>query len=60
MAELEPGARVLAGEVLGYLCSGPVRRVVVAPHDGIVPAEWPETGALLGYGDTVCRLETEQ
>lgn len=54
---LEPGRRVMAGEVLGYVCHGLVRTVVSAPVSGILRDQEPEDGEVLGVGDTVFNLE---
>ena len=57
---LEPGAPVREREVLGYVCQGPVRTIVVAPATGVLITEAPLDGTLLGYGDTVFTTEVRQ
>ncbi|MFK7859175.1 MAG: hypothetical protein AB8B64_10150 [Granulosicoccus sp.] len=54
---LEVGMRVTTGEVLGYVCHGPVRVIVDAPADGVISNEGPDDGAVLGLGDVVFELE---
>lgn len=54
---LEPGRRLVAGDVLGYVCHGLVRTVVNAPVSGILRDQGPEDGEALGMGDTVFNLE---
>lgn len=57
LAALAPGDAVRAGEILGYVAGGAVCVPVIAPAAGRISAGMPETGALLGYGDTVFTLE---
>ncbi|MFK8082630.1 MAG: hypothetical protein AB8B97_20315 [Granulosicoccus sp.] len=54
---LEPGALVMTDEILGYVCHGPVRITVDAPHSGVLLEGGPQDGAVLGMGDSVFKLE---
>lgn len=57
LALLEAGMTVKAGEVLGYVCQGPIRVVVEAPDNGVLSDAGPDDGAVMGLGDTVFNLE---
>lgn len=54
---LEPGVRVMTGEILGYVCQGPVRVIVDAPRSGVLTYAGPQDGAVMGLGDTVFNLD---
>lgn len=54
---LQAGDRVSGGEILGYVCHGPVRTIVNAPANGVLRDQGPANGAALGRGDTVFTLE---
>jgi len=54
---LKAGMRITAGEVLGYVCKGPVRVIIEAPVNGVLDNDGPVDGAVLGLGDVVFTLE---
>lgn len=54
---LKAGMHITTGDVLGYVCLGPVRVVVGAPANGVLRDDGPDDGAMLGYGDAVFILE---
>lgn len=54
---LERGMHVSTGEVLGYVCQGPVRVIVDAPDGGVLGNDGPDDGSVMGLGDTVFNLE---
>lgn len=57
LALLESGQPVMAGEILGYVCHGPVRVIVHAPVSGVLRDEGPRDGTVMGVGDTVFNLD---
>lgn len=53
---LECGMSVRAGEILGYVCHGPVRTIVNAPICGVVSDSGPANDSVLDLGDTVFKV----
>ena len=56
---LGQGARVEAGEVLGYIRSGAVLHVIAAPVAGVLTEAPPPEGQILGFGDPVVSMVEE-
>ncbi len=54
---IDVGMHVAAGEVLGYICHGPLRTVVSAPVSGMLCDQETQDGDALGMGDIVFKLK---
>jgi biotin carboxyl carrier protein len=52
-----PGQRIEAGAIVGLVKIGLLYAPVVAPAAGIVDAVMAETGAMVGYGTPVVRIQ---
>ncbi|MFK7891289.1 MAG: hypothetical protein AB8B63_10780 [Granulosicoccus sp.] len=59
LALLERGMQVSTGDVLGYVCQGPVRVIVDAPESGVLGNDGPDDGTVMGLGDTVFNIEVK-
>jgi len=54
---LKAGMHITTGEVLGYVCQGPVRVIVDSPANGVLSNDGPDDGAMLGFADAIFNLE---
>ncbi|SFB10676.1 Biotin-requiring enzyme [Poseidonocella pacifica] len=59
LQKVEPGARISARQVLGYVSLDGARNPVRASEAGVLKSSTPEEGQIVGYGDVLFEMECD-
>lgn len=57
LSALERGSSVTTGETLGYIATGLLRALILAPATGRLSEALPATGTIFGFGDKIISME---
>ena len=57
LSALDLGSSVTTGETLGYIATGLLRALILAPTTGRLSEALPATGTIFGFGDKIISME---